>query len=54
MGSRSQMVKQNFQACTVAAKMLNIKGRSIAWQNLGKELDRIRVQNPKRPRKGIG
>ena len=43
MHSRSQMTKQNFEACTVGAKMAAIKVGSLARENLRKELDRMKL-----------
>ena len=34
--------------------MATIKGKSLAWENLGKESDRIRAQYPGRFRKWTG
>ena len=43
MGTRSQMMKQNYEACVVGAKMVTIKGRSLAWKKLGKRQHKIRA-----------
>ena len=38
----------------VEAKVVIIKGRSLAWEIWRKRLDRIGTQNPRRSRKGSG
>lgn len=52
--SRSQMRKQNFEACAVGAAVATMKWRSLGWKNQGKESERIRAQNPRRFRKWGG
>ena len=54
MCSRGHMMKQNYEAGVVEAKMAPIKEKSLAWENLGKISDRIRAWNPGRTKKGNG
>lgn len=52
--NRSQMRKQNFEACAVGATVVTMKGRSLGWKSQGKKSERIRVQNSRRLRKWGG
>lgn len=47
------MMKQNYEACVVGAKMAEIKERSLAWENLEKISNRIRAWNPEELEKGM-
>lgn len=53
MWSRGQMMRQNYEACAVGIKMATIKGKSLAWENVGKGYVGYRYEILEDPGKGL-